>query len=117
MNANEKKERALLIGVIVAALFATLIWAFWPSTFTRIDDLELYVKEDIQQQLDENISEYADYLDLVGLNGDLSVEDVVLVHSEGNKYHGIVELNISGITLKKGVDVITDGNTFVWELK
>lgn len=117
MDTNEKKEKALFIGVLVAVLLVSIIWTFWPTSSKSLENLERYVKEDIQQQLDDNISEYADFFDLNGLDGHISVGDIALVHTEGNKYHGIVEFRMAGLHFNRGVDVITDGDTFIWELE
>ncbi len=117
MDTNEKKEKALFIGVLVAVLLVSIIWTFWPTSAKSLENLERYVKEDIQQQLDDNISEYAELFDLNGLDGHISVGDIALVHTEGNKYHGIVEFRMAGLHFNRGVDVITDGDTFIWELE
>ena len=44
------------------------------------------------------------------------VGDVELMHVEGNMYTGVVELTYDGDTYEHALDVVCDGDMFVWEV-
>lgn len=38
MDTNEKKEKALFIGVLVAVLLVSIIWTFWPTSAKSLEN-------------------------------------------------------------------------------
>lgn len=47
---------------------------------------------------------------------DIEVKSFVLTHLSGNEYVGILETIENGQVFKYNVNVVSDGNTFVWEI-
>lgn len=87
-------------------LFALLVVStLFSCNKLRTSELESEVRSAI-------IDNFRDY----GLSSEIRVGSVDLVHVDGNKYSGIVELTYDGDTYQHTLDVVCDGETFVWEI-
>lgn len=46
----------------------------------------------------------------------VNIDSLFLVHESGNKYSGIAEISCDGEKAKLSVNVICDGDSFMWEI-
>lgn len=87
---------------VLALLFVPLLFS---CQKLATESLESDVKDLMEQKIREE-----------GLSGSFEVLSVELVHVEGNKYSGEVEVRIDGVTSVHEINVVSDGETFVYEI-
>ncbi len=73
-----------------------------------VDMLTSQIRSEIDSQLQERASE-------AGIS--LSVDSFVLTHEGGNDYIGILETTEGGVEVQYIVDVVYDGNSYVWRIR
>lgn len=116
MTKTERKDQLIIAIVLIASIIASLVWVFWP-TQPSVEDLETHVKTELQTQLNDNLDSYLDYFDLDETDMPITVDDISLIQTDKNKYHGFAVFNIAGFSFRRGLNVVTDGNSYLWELE
>jgi len=84
-------------------LFIAIIAFSLHSCRMGVNRLTYEVQEDIQQTYNEE-------------NLGIIVNSLILTHAEGNSYTGILETSEPDGDFSYYVDVIYDGNSFIWEV-
>lgn len=116
MTKAEKKDQLIIAIVLIASIIMSLAWMFWP-TKPSVEDLEVNVKTELQTQLNENLVYYLDYFDFDETDTPIIVDDIQLMQTDKNKYRGFADFSIAGIRFRRSVNVVSDGQSYLWELE
>lgn len=116
MTKAEKKDQLIIAIALIVSIILSLVWMFWP-TKPSVEDLEVHVKTELQTRLNENLVYYLDYFDLDETDTPIIVDDIQLMQTDKNKYRGFADFNIAVIRFRRSVNVVSDGQSYLWELE
>lgn len=89
--------------ILILLLFATSC-----VNGNNIDALTSEIRSEIDSQLQQRADE-------AGIS--LTLDSFILTHESGNNYVGILETTEGGEKVQYIVDVVYDGNSYIWQIR